>query len=79
MAIGCLTAFAGAGSLWPEGQGLDLMTLVIVAPPTILGGYFGSRCTGRFRKESLQFLVGCTVALTGLGMAGHGLWELVAA
>jgi uncharacterized membrane protein YfcA len=75
MAVGCLTAAAGACALWPGGQNFDLWTLVIVGPLTILGGYWGSRCTGKFRKEALQFLVGCTVALTGLGMVGEGVWR----
>jgi uncharacterized membrane protein YfcA len=75
MAVGCLTAMAGACFLWPGGQNFDVWTLVIVAPLTILGGYWGSRCTGKFRKESLQFLVGCTVALTGLGMVAEGVWR----
>jgi uncharacterized membrane protein YfcA len=75
MAVGCITAAAGACALWPGGENFDLMTLVIVGPLTILGGYWGSRCTGGFRKESLQFLVGCTVALTGAGMLAEGLWK----
>jgi uncharacterized protein len=73
MAIGCLTAFAGAGSLWPRGEGFPLLPLLIIAPPTILGGYLGARYTGRFRKETLQRLVGATIALTGIGMALEGV------
>src|SRR5262249_59306075 len=43
--------------------------------PTILGGYLGARFTGRFKKESLQRLVGATIALTGLGMAVEGVYQ----
>jgi uncharacterized membrane protein YfcA len=75
MAVGCLTALAGAVALWPGGQNFDLLTLAVVGPLTILGGYWGSRCTGTFRKESLQLLVGVTVALTGVGMVGEGVWK----
>ena len=75
MAIGCLTAFAGSLALWPKGVHLPLLTLLIVAPPTILGGYLGARFTSRVRKEALQCLVGCTVALTGVGMAAEGVWK----
>jgi uncharacterized membrane protein YfcA len=75
MAIGCLTAFAGAGTLWPAGVGLPLLPLLLIAPPTILGGYLGSRFTGRFNKGALQRLVGATIALTGLGMTTEGLWK----
>jgi uncharacterized membrane protein YfcA len=79
MAVGCLTAVAGACALWPGGQSFDLMTLLIVGPLTILGGYWGSRCTGRFRKESLQFLVGLTIVLTGVGMVAEGVWKTLLA
>jgi uncharacterized membrane protein YfcA len=72
MVIGCVTAFAGAGSLWPHGESFPLVPLLIIVPPTILGGYLGAYMTGKFRKEVLQRLVGCTVVLTGLGMAVEG-------
>src|SRR5262245_23268761 len=75
MAVGCLTAAAGACALGPAAGNFDPLTLLIVAPPTVLGGYLGSRWTGRFRKEALQLLVGCTIALTGLGMAAEGIWK----
>src|SRR5262249_57226376 len=45
MAIGCLTAFAGAGSLW-KGEGFYLLPLLIAGPATILGSYLGARYTG---------------------------------
>jgi uncharacterized membrane protein YfcA len=73
MAIGCLTAFAGAASLWPRGESFPLLPLLFIAPPTILGGYLGAHCTGRFRKETLRRLVGGTIALTGLGMTLEGV------
>src|SRR5262249_28161322 len=74
MAIGCLTAFSGALTALCLGGGLDLLTLALVAPPTCLGGYLGARLTGRFRKETLQRLVGWTIAATGLLMVGQGAW-----
>jgi uncharacterized membrane protein YfcA len=58
MTIGCITAFAGAVSLWPKGEGLQLLPLLIVGPPTVLGGYLGAKFTGRVRKEALQGFVG---------------------
>jgi uncharacterized membrane protein YfcA len=75
MAIGCLTAFAGSLALWPRGVRLPLLTLLIVTPPTIVGGYLGARFTTRIRREVLQGLVGGTVALTGVGMAAEGVWK----
>ena len=75
MAIGCLTAFAGAASLWQQGGNLFLVPLLIIGPPTILGGYLGARLTGRVRKESLQRLVGATIVLTGLYMSVEGVWK----
>ena len=51
------------------------LPLLLIAPPTILGGYLGSRFTGRFNKGALQRLVGATIALTGLGMTTEGLWK----
>jgi uncharacterized membrane protein YfcA len=74
MAIGCLTAFAGAGSLW-RGESFYLLPILIAGPATILGAYLGARYTGHFRKEVLQRLVGLTIALTGLGMTGEGVWK----
>lgn len=75
MAIGCMTAFAGAAGLW-TADSFQWLPLLVVTPPTILGGYLGARYTGRFRKESLQFLVGLTIVLTGVGMAGEGVWKM---
>ncbi|HKB35723.1 MAG TPA: sulfite exporter TauE/SafE family protein [Gemmataceae bacterium] len=77
MAIGCLTAFAGAATLWTRGGTFHLVPILVVAPPTILGGYLGARWTQRIRKEALRGLVGWTVALTGLGMVAEGLWHVL--
>ena len=75
MAIGCMTAFAGAAGLW-QADSFQWLPLLVVTPPTILGGYLGARLTGRFRKEALQLLVGLTIVLTGVGMAGEGAWKM---
>lgn len=75
MAIGCLTALAGAVCLSPQSGSFPLLPFLIVAPPTILGANLGARYTGSFRKESLQMLVGCTVAFVGLGMAADGIYK----
>jgi uncharacterized membrane protein YfcA len=73
MAIGCLTALAGTVAFWVQGRTFYWLPLLVVGPPTILGGYLGARWTGHFRKEALQRLVGWTIAVTGLGMVGEGL------
>jgi len=75
MALGCVTAFAGAAAMWHKGDNFFLIPMLVIAPPTILGGYLGARFTGRFKKESLQRLVGATIALTGLGMAVEGIYQ----
>ncbi len=75
MAIGCLTALAGCVAFWAQGKTFYWLPLFVVAPPTVLGGYLGARWTGSFRKETLQRLVGWTIGLTGLGMAGEGLFR----
>jgi uncharacterized membrane protein YfcA len=77
MAIGCLTALAGAVVMWSQGKNFHILPLLIIAPPTILGGYLGAHFTGRFQKEALQRLVGATVAIAGLGMAAEGIWKNV--
>jgi uncharacterized membrane protein YfcA len=74
MAIGFLTAFAGAASLW-QADSISLLPILIAGPATILGGYLGARYTGKFRKEALQRLVGATIALTGICMAMEGAWK----
>jgi uncharacterized protein len=75
MAIGCLTALFAAITLWPRGESFPLLPLLIVVPPTILGGYLGAQFTERFRKEALQRLVGLTIVLMGVGMAAEGAWK----
>jgi uncharacterized membrane protein YfcA len=75
MAIGFLTAAAGAVSSWLGGGGFDLPSLLIVGPPTMLGGYLGALLTGRLRKETVQRLIGWTVAGLGLVMVVQGGWK----
>jgi uncharacterized membrane protein YfcA len=77
MAVGFLTAAVGATTSWLAGGGLHLVTLAIVAPATILGGHFGAHLTGRFRKETLQRLVGWTIAITGIVMIGQAFWKML--
>jgi uncharacterized membrane protein YfcA len=88
MAIGCLTALVGttwwfwtglsrgkleadAGSrfFWPE-----LTALLVVVPPTMLGGYLGGWLTGRVRQETVKALAGWIVAATGVLLVGQGGW-----
>ena len=78
MAVGCLTALAGVVTLWTQGGTFALTPLLIIAPPTILGGWLGAKWTGKFRKESLALMVGWTVAVTGLLMVGEGVWRSAA-
>lgn len=80
MAIGCVTAFAGSVTLWLQGRGdtFHLVPLLLVGPPTILGGWLGAKWTGKFKKESLARLVGWTIVLTGLGMVGQGAYRQLA-
>jgi uncharacterized membrane protein YfcA len=66
--IGSLTAAVGAVSSLCLGGGFSLAALLLVGPPTMLGSYFGARLTGRLRKESLQRLLGATIALMGVVM-----------
>ncbi len=68
MTVGCLTALSGAVSLWPRGEAFPLLPLLVVVPPTVVGGYLGAQLTARFRKETLHRLIGATVVLTGVGM-----------
>lgn len=76
MTIGSITALCGAVSLWPRAEAFPLLPLLVVVPPTILGGYLGARFTDRFRKETLHRLIGGTIVLTGAGMLVEGLSRL---
>ena len=75
MAIGLVTALAGIGAAWTVGSGLDLLSLAIVGPPTILGSYLGAGVTGRLRKETLRRLLGWVIAVLGLLMILEGFWK----
>jgi len=77
MAIGCVTALCGAFSLWPFGESVPVLPLLVVVPPTVVGGYLGARFTGRFRKETLHRLIGATIVLTGVGMVTEGALRFV--
>ena len=72
-------ARGGTAAYWWQGGNFHWLPVAVVGPPTILGGWLGARWTGQFRKESLVRLVGWTVLLTGLGMAGQGAWKALAA
>jgi uncharacterized membrane protein YfcA len=72
LVIGFLTAAVGAVSSLVLGGGFHLMALLIVGPPTMLGSYLGARLTGRLGKETLQRLLGATIAVLGLVMFVEG-------
>jgi uncharacterized protein len=75
MAIGLLTALVGVVTAWAVGSGFDLLSLAVVGPPTMLGGYLGAVLTGRLRKETLQYVLGWAIAATGLLMVVQGAWK----
>jgi uncharacterized membrane protein YfcA len=75
MAIGFLTALVGAVASLLAGGGMDLAALAFVGPPTMLGSVLGARLTGRLRKETLQRLLGGTIAVLGLTMMVEGSWK----
>jgi uncharacterized membrane protein YfcA len=75
LAIGFLTALAGAATSWWAGGGFDLLALAVVGPPTMLGGYLGALLTGRLRKEVMQRLLGWVVAALGVLMVAQGCWK----
>ena len=75
MLIGFLTAAAGASSSWWLGAGFDLWALLVVGPPTMLGGYLGAQLTGVIRKETLQRLLGGVIAVMGLVMFAQGFFK----
>lgn len=76
MGIGCLTALGGAISLWPHNEALPVWPLLIVVPPTILGGYLGARLTGWLPKNVLCYLVGLTIVLAGMIMFVEGIYRV---
>lgn len=75
LAIGFVTAAIGATTSALAGGGFDLLALLIVGPPTMLGSYLGARLTGRLRKETVQRLLGWTIAAVGLLMVVQGGWH----
>jgi uncharacterized membrane protein YfcA len=73
MAVGCLTALAGAGTGLLAGSGqLDWLVMAVVVPPTLVGGYLGGWLTGQLSKEMVQRLAGGIVAVTGVILLGQG-------
>jgi hypothetical protein len=72
LVIGFLTAAVGAVASLVLGGGFHLMALLIVGPPTMLSSYLGARLTGRLGKETLQRLLGATIAVLGLVMFVEG-------
>lgn len=75
MAIGFLTALVGAITSWFAGGGFDWLTLAVVGPPTMVGSYLGALVTGRLNKETVQRLLGGTIAVLGLVMAVEAFWR----
>jgi uncharacterized membrane protein YfcA len=75
LAIGFLTALAGAAASWWAGGGFDGLALTVVGPPTMLGGYLGALLTGRLPKEAVQRLLGWVIAALGLLMVAQGCWK----
>jgi uncharacterized membrane protein YfcA len=75
MAIGLLTALVGVCTAWAAGGGFDLLSVVVVGAPTILGSYLGAALTGKLRKETLQRVLGWVIAVTGFLMIVQGGWK----
>ncbi len=75
MAIGFLTSVVGVLAGWAVGSGFDLMALVIVGPPTVLGSYLGAALTGRLSKERLRRALGWSIAVLGFLMMLEGFWK----
>jgi uncharacterized membrane protein YfcA len=75
MAIGFLTGLVGAVTSLTAGGDFDLAVLAFVGPPTMLGSALGARVTGRLRKETVQRLLGGTIAVLGLVMIIEGGWK----
>lgn len=75
MAIGFLTALVGVAAAWAVGSGFDLLALLIVGSPTILGSYLGAAVTGYLSKETLRRVLGWLIATLGLLMILEGFWR----
>ncbi len=81
LAIGCLTALVGATTWFATGRNVPwgpvLAALLVVVPPTMVGGYLGGWLTGRISKEGVKKLAGVLIAVTGLLMVGQEARPLV--
>jgi uncharacterized membrane protein YfcA len=75
MVIGLLTALVGVVTACTLGSGVDLLSLAVVGPPTILGSYLGAGLTGRLSKETLQRLLGWVIAVLGMLMLLECFWK----
>ena len=79
MAIGCMTALVAATTSFFSAENLEWgaiqQALLVLAPPTILGGYMGSWITGRLRKETVQTLAGWIIVVTGVLMTYESVRE----
>src|SRR5581483_8924207 len=70
LVIGCVTAVVAAATAWAAGGPLDPLALLVVGPPTVLGGYLGARRTGRLSPAKVKAWAGVVIALSGLAMVG---------
>jgi uncharacterized membrane protein YfcA len=75
MAVGCLTALVGVLTAWLVGSGFDVLALLIVGPPTVLGSYLGAGLTGRLSKQALQRALGWVITILGFVMVVEGFWR----
>lgn len=77
MAIGALTALTGTVTSFALGIPIDgtrlVTVLLVVGPPTVLGGYLGGWLTGQLRKETVRVLAGWIIVVTGVLMVGQGV------
>ncbi|MBY0232718.1 MAG: sulfite exporter TauE/SafE family protein, partial [Gemmataceae bacterium] len=76
MAVGCLTALCSSAVLMWQGGSAPLGLVVLLAVPTVVGAWLGSKWTGKMDKAALSRLVGWTVALAGVLMMGESLWRV---
>ena len=75
MAIGFFTALVGAVTSWYAGGGFDPAALAFVGIPTMVGSHLGAMLTGRMNKDTLQRVLGGTIAVLGLFMAVEAFWK----